>query len=139
MQKLQKNIFTIAIVIILAIGGFLFISSLQTQNKGNNDTSVEQSVEETITLTVRDGAKVNDYKVTEVVGKTALEATEKAVTIKKTGEGANAFITSINGRAAEDSKKEFWKLIINGEDAQVGAGSYTLKESDSIIWEIDTY
>ncbi len=29
--------------------------------------------------------------------------------------------------------------MINGEDAQVGAGSYKLESGDTITWEIDTF
>lgn len=73
-------------------------------------------------------------------GKTALAVLqEKYPDTKVSGEGANAFVTAINGYAASDAKHEFWKLIINGEDAQVGAGSYVTKSSDTIKWEIDTY
>ena len=139
MQKLQKNVFTVVILIILTVGGFLLVSSLQSNEKETNSTAIEQQVKETITLTIRDGEKVSDYKVDEVIGKTVLEATEKAATVKKTGEGKDAFITSINGRVASNAKKEFWKLVINGKDAQVGAGSYTLVKGDTIGWEIATY
>lgn len=73
-------------------------------------------------------------------GKTALELLQaKYPETIVSGEGANAFVTSINGYKADDAKHEFWKLIVNGQDAQVGAGSLVTKSSDTIEWQIDTY
>jgi hypothetical protein len=55
------------------------------------------------------------------------------------GEGANAFVTTIGGRAADDAKHEFWAFYVNGEQAQVGAGSYVMKDGDVITWKLETY
>jgi hypothetical protein len=75
-----------------------------------------------------------------VAGKTALDLLlqlDPAATAD--GEGANAFVTAIGGRAADQSKKEFWAFYVNGEQAQVGAGSYTMKDGDEITWKLETF
>jgi hypothetical protein len=56
-----------------------------------------------------------------------------------TGEGENAFVTAIGGRAADDSKKEFWSLSVDGEPAQVGAGTLETEDGQEITWTIETY
>lgn len=73
-------------------------------------------------------------------GATALELLLEAdPSAEVTGEGENAFVTAINGRAADDSKNEFWSLSVDGELAQVGAGSLETEDGQEITWTIDTF
>ncbi|MGW2094845.1 DUF4430 domain-containing protein [Promicromonospora sukumoe] len=73
-------------------------------------------------------------------GATALELLLEAdPSAEVTGEGENAFVTAINGRAADDSKNEFWSLSVDGELAQVGAGSLETVDGQEITWTIDTF
>ncbi len=73
-------------------------------------------------------------------GKTALTLLESsATTYRVKGDGVNAFVTSINGYAASDAKKEFWSLYINGQAATVGAGTLMTTDADTLRWQIDTY
>jgi hypothetical protein len=55
------------------------------------------------------------------------------------GSGKNAFVTSINGVAADNSKHQYWAFYVNGKLAQVGAGGYTTKDGDDIQWKLETY
>ena len=48
-------------------------------------------------------------------------------------------MTAIGGRAADDSKKEFWSLSVDGEPAQVGAGTLETEDGQEITWTIETY
>ena len=45
----------------------------------------------------------------------------------------------INGRRVDDRKNEYWAFYLNGKMAQIGAGSYQLKNGDKIEWKIETY
>ena len=73
-------------------------------------------------------------------GKTALELLVAAdPTAVVQGEGENAFVTGIDGREAQDSAKEFWALYVNGEMAQVGAGSLVTETGDEITWKLETF
>jgi len=49
-----------------------------------------------------------------------------------------AFVTGIGGVAA-DPAGEFWALYVNGEMAQVGAGSLVTETGDEITWKLETY
>ncbi len=55
------------------------------------------------------------------------------------GSGASAFVTSINGRAADQAKQEYWALYVNGEFATVGAGALKTHAGDRIEWRISTF
>ncbi|ROS72998.1 DUF4430 domain-containing protein [Cellulomonas sp. PhB143] len=73
-------------------------------------------------------------------GRTALELLLAAdPTAESTGEGANAYVTTVGGRAADDSAKEFWALYVDGEQAQVGAGTLETKDGEQIEWKLETY
>jgi hypothetical protein len=73
-------------------------------------------------------------------GATALELLLEAdPSAEVTGEGENAFVTAIGGRAADDSKKEFWSLSVDGEPAQVGAGTLETEDGQEITWTLETY
>ncbi len=73
-------------------------------------------------------------------GSTALELLLEAdPSAEVTGEGENAFVTAIGGRAADDSKKEFWSLSVDGVPAQVGAGTLETEDGQEITWTIETY
>ncbi|MBI3984267.1 DUF4430 domain-containing protein [Candidatus Microgenomates bacterium] len=72
-------------------------------------------------------------------GETALAVLQRVATVVTSGEGANAFVTAINGRKADTSKREFWSFYVNGKQAEVGAGSYVLQSNDQIQWRIETY
>lgn len=72
-------------------------------------------------------------------GKTALDALKQTNKVEMDGTGANAFITGINGIKPNPDKKEFWAYYVNDKQAEVGAGSYILKEGDKIEWKLETY
>ncbi|QAY71295.1 DUF4430 domain-containing protein [Xylanimonas protaetiae] len=75
-----------------------------------------------------------------VAGLTALELLLRLdPTATATGEGANAFVTAIGGRAADPTKNEFWAFYVNGEQAQVGAGTYEMQDGDKITWKLETF
>lgn len=132
-MKLNKKI--IIGVLVLALFGFSFWQ-LRGKNQ-ENSTSVAQIQSAKLTVEINGGGQ--DFDVSEFVGKTALEATTSKVSTVTTGEGENAFITTLGGRMAETKKREFWEFLVNGTQAEVGAGSYIIQNNDQIVWKISTY
>lgn len=120
-------------ILILAFLGFKFLN--------NGSTIPNQTVNqlEKASLTIIIGKNTEVFDISNLVGKTALEATNANAKVVTSGTGANAFVTSINGQSASVAKREFWSLIINGKPAEVGAGSYLIKNNDNIKWQISTY
>jgi hypothetical protein len=81
----------------------------------------------------------DDFSYEGVTGKTALElllAADASATVQ--GEGEMAFVTGIGGVAADPSG-EFWALYVNGEMAQVGAGSLVTETGDEITWKLEKF
>lgn len=72
-------------------------------------------------------------------GSTALELLLEAdPSAEVTGEGEDAFVTAIDGVAA-DPDSEFWALYVGDEMASVGAGSLETKDGDEITWKLETF
>jgi hypothetical protein len=56
-----------------------------------------------------------------------------------TVEEQNGFVSSVNGRKAEEKNKEYWAFYLNGSLAQIGAKEYITKDTDQIVWKIENY
>ncbi|WP_454300244.1 DUF4430 domain-containing protein [Salana multivorans] len=72
-------------------------------------------------------------------GKTALELLlehDREATVE--GEGEMAFVTGIAGQAA-DSTSEFWALDVDGQFAEVGAGSLETQDGETITWTLTPF
>ena len=69
-------------------------------------------------------------------GKNALEILKQKTKIEESSSG---LVTSINGRKADDGKKEYWAFYVNGKMADVGPADYQTKGGDLIEWKIQKY
>ena len=126
MKNYIKLLKIFATLLIIAVLGFFVVGKIN-DNKPNENTVQVQTNEISI-----DASKY--------AGRSALEATMAEVReIKTEGSGINAYVTALNGRAADTAKNEFWELIINGKPSEVGAGSYIIKDGDNITWKINTF
>ena len=137
----------VVILIFVAIGGYFFSSNVNVHEKGQIDgaavTHNEQVKKIKASVLINPGEKQSQLLSAQEAameeGKTALDLTKQVAKVETKGEGQNAFVISINGKAANSAKKEFWEFLVNGKSAEVGAGSYQLKDGDKIEWRISTY
>jgi hypothetical protein len=137
MKKQNVTIYTILVLVLISLG---FVLSPYFALKPQVKPSSLQQKTFTVYETIQIDSKDLTYTYTKATSTTtALFVLDKTVENQKKGEGKNTFITSINGRIADDSKHEFWKLVVNGQDAQIGAGSYIVHPNDKILWKIDHY
>ncbi|QQG41815.1 MAG: DUF4430 domain-containing protein [Candidatus Woesebacteria bacterium] len=132
----RKKLLILLLVLIGISSLFIFCNRI---NNKNQPPSPVVTQEQTTALTLNIDGKTESFDISSFVGKSALEATNSFAKVVESGAGENAFVTEINGRAADSKKREFWELVINGQSAQVGAGSYTIQKGDSILWKITTY
>lgn len=132
MKKLLLVLVPIILVTIFLFGKFVFSPATVS-----TPSPIVQSTKRA-TVEVKSGQNIS--KAIEFTKDlTALGLTQSATSVETKGEGELAFVISINNRVADETKREFWKLFINGEEAQIGAGSYQVQNGDTIAWEIDTY
>ena len=134
----MKNILALVAGILLTIGIWTVTSAKQLSP--TPPVQKEKRVE-TFTITqVVELPQGNLSKTTTVTqGKTALETLKDVTSVETTGEGENAFVTSIGNRRAQETNREFWAFYVNGKQAPVGAGSYQVVSGDVITWKLETY
>ena len=145
LKFLQKNWIVAAVIAILVVvaGYFVSINSQQKGEVGPAATTQAEAVKKvkaSVTINPGESSQVLSSQYAEIEeGKTALDLTSQVAKVETKGEGQNAFVTGIGGRAADTAKKEFWEFTINGKPADVGAGSYKVKNGDKVEWRITTY
>lgn len=145
---MKKQVITIISIIILAlgVGGTVYIVSNNNINKNNNTSAVETDVayqqqeqqapdpQQTTIVFSEDGKTVN-YTANE--SENALDALKRQTDVQtKTFEGMGEYVTAINGIVADDSTN-FWAFYINGQQSEVGAGSYTAVAGDQLEWRLE--
>jgi len=125
---MKKNILIIVLIALVLIG---FGHSIYNKN-----TSVKKA-RISAEIVVEEGISNKASLIIE--GTTALDYIKNQTQVKTKGEGVNAYIVEISGRKADESKREYWAFYVNGKMAEVGAGSYELKDGDKIEWKIEKY
>lgn len=130
---MKKNIFIFAFLIVL-FGTAIIQYKASLPKKA---VVIQQYVSAVQTIAI-DGVK-NTKKERVILGTTALQLLKMSHKAITKGENKNAFITEIDARAASQDDREFWAFYVNGTQATVGAGSYIVKNNDTIEWKIETY
>lgn len=49
------------------------------------------------------------------------------------------FIVSVNGIKADDSKKTYWAIYVNGDYSQYGADSQPVNDGDAYALRLESY
>ena len=118
----------------LLIAGFLAACGASTEQGTTTSATVSAPSEGAPS----EGAETLSYPGR--TGATALDLLQEAdPSAEVTGTGENAFVTAIGGRAADDAANEFWALSVDGEPAQVGAGTLETEDGQEITWTLETY
>ena len=108
--------------------------ALDAADEADDDATDEASADES-----DDAEDAPEFSYEGRAGATALDLLLEAdPSAQVTGEGENAFVTAIDGVAA-DPDSEFWALYVNDEMATVGAGSLETKDGDEITWKLETF
>jgi hypothetical protein len=128
----MKKIILFILFFLLIISGYFFY-----QNQLHSKKSIVK--QENIIVYLKLDGQEDFVKQAISTKKNALEFTKEKTKLVTKGEGAYAYVVEINGRKANDLNKEFWAFYLNGRQAEVGAGSYQLKEGDKIEWKLEKY
>ena len=122
----------IALLVVVALARALF--GIYSMNKPQTDTNSK-----TITVEIihKDGSK-KDIEVT-----TSQEYLEGALVDEKLIEGDQSeygmFVTTVDGEMADyNIDQSWWKLSIDGEDAQTGAAQTPVQDGVTYTWSYET-
>lgn len=130
----KKNIVVLGFVLILL--GTAFIQYKNNLPQKSTVVPIQTiSVKQVITINGRRNQSTTQVKP----GLTALQLLKFAHKVDLKGEKESAFVTGIDGRVTSTVNKEFWAFYVNGKQAEVGVGSYLVKNNDTIEWKIETY
>jgi len=137
MKTFKKYLIPLFIVLLLGFGFW----NLKSKNQNSPIPNTKVVREFKANLTINNGVDTVSFDASNYIGKSVLEATQALTNgeLEATGTGVNAFVTSINGRSIDNEKREFWELVVNGLQSEVGAGTYIIKEGDQIEWHINKY
>lgn len=136
----MKKVFALIVIVVIA----LLLNKLPNFNQIPVKKEAAQTISKSLTVyqkinTDSQGQKDFEKLTISENNLTALTLLKKKSQVKTQGNGTNAFVVEINGRAADQNKKEFWAFYVNGKEAQVGAGSYKLQNNDKVEWKIQNF
>lgn len=124
-NKIDLSVMNIvAMIIVLAIFGFIGYFSAQ---KNNVNTDLNTQAVAAVQAIAYDGED----------GKNALDLLKSKAEIQTQDSSIGVFVISING--VSNSNDHFWMFYVNGELAQVSADQYTTKNGDKIEWRYDQF
>jgi hypothetical protein len=148
-QKRKIGIGNILLVLILlgagALGSYLYFSDKLPQKTIVPEVTQEQEDTEgefSVNLTVNDGTEETGFVMQSFAGDNAFDSVKRLdelsdkFSFEYSESDFGAFVTSVNG-VSPDPNTEFWKITVNGEDAQVGVSDLVLKNGDTIGFEIE--
>jgi hypothetical protein len=111
------------------------VASMRSESATSSDSASPSG-----SATAEDDTAATELSYPGEDGRTALDLLlENDPDAEVEGEGEQAMVTGINGRTADDAKNEFWALYVDGEQAQVGAGSLETSDGQTITWKLETY
>lgn len=127
-------------VLTAVLAGGLLAGCAGTEPTADTTLSAASSASPSASQSADAAAEVAEWSYEGQDGRTALELLlESDPSAEVSGEGEMAYVTSIAGRAADDAKKEFWALYVDGEMSTVGAGSLVTTTGQEITWKLETY
>lgn len=94
---------------------------------------VSWSTKANVKVSGKNGAELTNMEVDITRGETALEVLKRAAGEENVGIESSAwgdYVVSIHGVVAEGTY--YWSFLVNGEMAQVGAGSYAVDYGDQL-------
>jgi len=115
---------TLIIAAVVVIGGAAGVTGAIVANSPSHKVGV--------TINAQHQTTYISYK--GVAGQTALALLEKHAKVSVKHYSFGDLVTAINGTAGNGPK--YWTFYINGQEAQVGAGSYTTKAGDKLEWRL---
>jgi hypothetical protein len=122
--------------VIIVIGVFLVLIISAAAFTTQNPSKIVQNPTPTIVSENIAEAKQDTITYDGEEGKDALTLLKNIANVEQNSSG---LVTGIDGRAAAESKKEYWAFYVNGEMAPVGPAEYQTKNEDKIEWKIETY
>lgn len=133
----------LSLLALLLVGAGCFTTTVNVPASNTNGTvkgATTSSLTIPLTITKSSGA-AKKYSVQVQPNATALALLEQAsseqhFTLVKQTYSFGDMVTGIDGLNADD--KHFWSFLVNGKEATVGAGTYTIKAGDTVEFRYES-
>lgn len=119
---MKKRLLILIIGTVLLLG-LVFITTVPAQTRLESQIAINN---QQVTYSGKDGM-------------TAMTLLEQNAEVEFSGTGEMSFVNGINSVVADATKNQYWAFSVNGEDANVGAGSYITKDTDIITWKLSSF
>jgi len=142
MNKNNKKIISITILVFLIIFGVLFFLAHKTNKENLHSsnlppTKVEEQGANQATLNIN--GVIYEGEITEKTSvydfMSELQTTGKINFTEKNYIGMGEFINGING--IKNNNSQSWIYYVNGKEAQVGVSNYKINGGDVVSWKYE--
>ncbi|MEI7578798.1 MAG: DUF4430 domain-containing protein [bacterium] len=141
---MKKYLKFLAPIVVFFVAALILTSVYLLGNKKEDSLNKSASVSGTYSLTINDGIDSKEFSV-QATGQSLFAdmldlQNQKLITLEYQESDYGKFITNINASIKDfmpDIKDSFWKIKINGEDAQVGVTDITPQGGDKIEFLVE--
>lgn len=128
----NKKILVSLLVIIIAAVGLLSYRTISLKSK-----QIVGIKEYTLVIRDSDNTFKKEYKYETEETSLGKELDNRKL-IKTDDSGASRFVTSVDNKTADASKKEWWNIKVNGEDSQTGVDEIMIHSGDKFEFILTT-
>ena len=132
-NTILKNKKFIVSIIVLLIAVFCFAG----YKFYINSKAVDGIKEYKIIVTDSDKTFSEEFDVT-TKEKSLGEDLDKRKLIESENGSYGRFVTEVNGRKADESKQEWWNLVVNGESSSTGIDDVMINDGDTVEFILTT-
>ncbi len=121
------------VIIAVFVSMLGFVGCTSTPETNDTTTSISQSKENEINLTIsliKEDEVIDEKEITVAEGSNLMDAVKENFEIKED----NGMITSIEGIEQDTKKSYFWTYTINDEMIMTGANETELHEGDKVVF-----
>ena len=127
MEKRIKKIGIITLIIIFA--GLVYFDF----SFGKSSSSISRTSQQTKAVLSAQNINIS------YLGETGKDALALLKEHTKVVQDSSGMVSGINGKKVDPKKHEYWAFTVNNKLAPVGPADYQTKNSDKIVWKIETY
>ncbi|ASF39733.1 hypothetical protein CEH05_11525 [Halobacillus halophilus] len=132
----MNKLYALMLAVLLTAG---ILSGCGTQKEEQANAVQEEEKQEVsvqIEISKNNGEEIlADKELSVEEGATLMKVLEDNFEVEQ----SDGMINSIEGISANQDKKMAWMYTINGEEAQVGANDYELKQGDEIVFDYHSW
>ena len=132
----MNKLYALMLAVLLTAG---ILSGCGTQKEEQANAVQEEEKQEVsvqIEISKNNGEEIlADEELSVEEGATLMKVLEDNFEVEQ----SEGMINSIEGISANQDKKMAWMYTINGEEAQVGANDYELKQGDEIVFDYHSW